>query len=156
MAVGMSGCAGSPSRLTSTTPVPAPATPSSAADCAASVRTAALPPWARAGFTPPGQAVPYVLGVEGDIVGVLFGQPLQAPPPSGDRKNKILWISRLASDGDALRIEARLTGSGQTTRREVAEGPGPSIIDLPAPGCWEFSLSWSGHRDQVYVPYAPR
>jgi len=25
----------------------------------------------------------------------------------------------------------------------VGGGPGPSIIDLPATGCWRFTLTWS-------------
>ena len=31
--------------------------------------------------------------------------------------------------------------------------PGPSIINLPAPGCWTLHLSWSGHTDQLKLHY---
>ena len=31
----------------------------------------------------------------------------------------------------ALRIQAALDGTSQTATRQVADGPGPSIIDLP-------------------------
>src|SRR5881394_657940 len=93
----LAGCAGEQA-----TP-PAPS-------CDAKVTTGALPAWARSGFTPPDQPMPYVLGAGGDIVGVLFGQPLTAPPRP-DRDNKILWVSRPDSRGGSLRIEARLGGS---------------------------------------------
>jgi hypothetical protein len=35
----------------------------------------------------------------------------------------------------------------------VPGGPGPSIINLPAPGCWTLHLSWSGHRDELKLRY---
>jgi hypothetical protein len=35
----------------------------------------------------------------------------------------------------------------------VPGGPGPSIIDLPAPGCWTLRLSWSGHTDELRLRY---
>jgi hypothetical protein len=103
---------------------------------------APLPTWARAGFTPPDQTTTYVQGAGGDIVGVLFGWPLTAPP-SRDRQNKILWVARVSEGGDPLRITARLASSDVVARRQVQSGPGPSIIDLPAAGCWRFDLTWS-------------
>jgi len=36
----------------------------------------------------------------------------------------------------------------------VPGGPGPSIIDLPAPGCWTLHLSWSAHTDELKLHYA--
>jgi hypothetical protein len=127
---------------------------SSAADCATSVRTGVLPTWAQGGFTPRTQSMPYVLGTNGDIVGILFGEPLRSPPrPAPGPFNKILWVSRVATNGDALKIEARLGGSHVIATRTVAGGPGPSIIDLPGAGCWNFSLSWSGHLDRMSIPY---
>ena len=131
------------------------ATPtSSAAGCASSVKTGVLPTWAQGGFTPRTQAMPYVLGASGNIVGILFGEPLRSPPrPAPGPSNKILWVSRVGTDGDALKIEARLGGSNVIATRTVAGGPGPSIIDLPGAGCWSFSLSWSGHLDRMSIPY---
>lgn len=38
-----------------------------------------LPTWAQAGFTPPTQAMPHVLGVRDNSVAILFGQPLRSP-----------------------------------------------------------------------------
>jgi hypothetical protein len=121
-----------------------------AAGCA--VATAELPIWAQAGFSPPTETQRYVLGVNRNIVGVLFGYPLRSPAHS-DRMNKILWVSRLATEGP-LEIQARLAGSSRVASRQLADGPGPSIIDMPTPGCWIFDLSWSGHTDQVAVPYS--
>jgi len=124
----------------------------SATGCKDAVIKAPLPTWARAGFTPPGQATTYVRGVGGDIVGVLLGWPLTAPPSRG-RQNKILWVARVSEGGEPLRIAARLVSSELAVVRQVQGGPGPSIVDLPTAGCWRFDLTWSGHADQLYVPY---
>lgn len=98
--------------------------------------------------------MPYVLGANGDIVAILFGQPLRSPPQP-DRNNKILWVSRVERSGDPLKIDAKLAGTDTVASREVPDGPGPSIIDLPRPGCWSFTLSWSGHVDHMAIPYVP-
>jgi hypothetical protein len=124
----------------------------SATRCDDAVRRAPLPTWARGGFTPPDQTTTYVQAAGGDIVGVLFGWPLTAPP-SRDRQNKILWLARVGEGGDPLRITARLASSDVVVRRQVQGGPGPSIIDLPAAGCWRSELTWSGHDDQLWIPY---
>jgi hypothetical protein len=85
---------------------------------------------------------------------VLFGNPLSAPPAE-DRSNKILWVSRLpVATGDTLRITAKLDGTSETTDREVPGGPGPSIIDLPRPGCWRLTLQWSDRTDTMDLTYA--
>jgi hypothetical protein len=123
---------------------------SASASC--DVLTGALPTWAQGGFTPPTQSVPHVLGAGGDIVGVLFGEPLHSPPQP-DHSNKILWVSRPAADSSPLQISAALNGSDLTAAREIAGGPGPSTVDLPKAGCWTFTLTWSGHTDRVDIPY---
>ena len=84
--------------------------------------------------------------------------PLVTPAPP-DRANKILWVPKLpVPAGSTLAITARrLIGgaaAGPVQRRTVAGGPGPSIIDMPAAGCWQFTLRWSGHADTVDLPYA--
>lgn len=132
-------------------PSPRPTGLPTDAAVACGVASAELPIWAQAGFSPPTAPQRYVLGVNHNIVGVLFGYPLRSPAES-DRMNKILWVSRLAAEGP-LEIQATLAGSGRVASRQVADGPGPSIIDMPTPGCWIFDLSWSGHTDQVAVPY---
>jgi hypothetical protein len=39
--------------------------------------------------------------------------------------------------------------------REVAEGPGPSTLDLPAPGCWTLDLRWADRTDTLRLSYLP-
>jgi hypothetical protein len=43
---------------------------------------------------------------------------------------------------------------GKPVTRVVDGGPGPSIIDLPAAGCWRLDLKWAGHADTLDVRYA--
>jgi hypothetical protein len=162
----LAGCAGcsSPSELGTrpeTAPVVGSATPSPVTQlsCVSSIVTGPLPTWARAGFSPSDVAVPHVTGVSGDIVGVVFGDPLVAPP-SAAHGNKILWVPRvplhvqsaIAADND-LHIRATLNGTSTTADRTVVGGPGPSLIDLPAAGCWTMNLTWSGRTDAVAVLY---
>lgn len=131
-------------------PAPTPAT----AGCDFQVETGPLPQWARAGFSPEAR-VPYVVGARGDILGVLFGFPLTQPKPSG-AFNKILWVSRLPVNPMVpLKIDAHLSNSSTSVSREIAGGPGPSIIDVPQAGCWHLTLSWSGHTDTMDLEYAP-
>jgi hypothetical protein len=131
------------------------------------VRKDVLPEWARAGFSDPSPSgIPYVLGDRGSILGVIFGHPLTAPPPTTGRANKILWSSNPAADGPSgspdsaasndLRIDARLAGTTEVVHREVPGGPGPSIIDLPRPGCWHLTLTWAGHTDTLDLRYETR
>ena len=132
--------------------------PTAPSSCASAVVYGSLPTWARAGFTPPSLAMPHVLGSHGDIVAVLWARhdPLVTPTPPG-RANKILWVSKLSA-GSSLEITARqLIGGvavGAAQRRTVLGGPGPSTIDMPTAGCWQFTLRWSGHVDTVDLPYA--
>lgn len=134
------------------TPGAASASPIS---CESAVRLGPLPEWARSGFTPPDQAVRYVIGERSRIVGVVFGYPLTAPRGQGDRNNKILWVGNAAEPGAPpdLVIVGHLNGTATTARRTVAGGPGPSIVDMPKPGCWTFDLTWSGVHDRLAVPY---
>jgi hypothetical protein len=142
----------------STTPPPPTSAPSAAAaaggvpqlGCAADVAPAPLPGWARSGFSPPDQPVPFVLGERGTILGVLFGQPLSAPA-APDRGNKILWVTRDPHPPGPLTITAALDGAVATL--EVPEGPGPSLVDLPTPGCWRLTLAWPDHTDRVAIAY---
>ena len=100
--------------------------------------------------------MPYVMSDRGDIVAILWADhdPLHAPP-LGNVNNKILWVSRVNQGPLApLRIRATLNGTTQTVTRQVAGGPGPSIIDLPAAGCWSVNLSWSGHHDHLTLRYS--
>jgi hypothetical protein len=131
--------------------------PATAPGCASSITPRTLPTWARAGFHPPTLPMPYVMGDRGDIVAILWADrdPLHVPPLAKVR-NKILWISKMIPGGSftPLRIQATLDGTNQAVTRQVAGGPGPSIINLPVAGCWSFNLSWSGHHDHLTLRYA--
>ena len=115
-----------------------------------------LPVWARSGFSPADQAMPHVMGRAGNIVAILWATPdALHSPPLPDRNNKILWVSRIPLVAlDPLVIKATLAGSTRAVTVAVPGGPGPSIIDLPAPGCWTLHLSWSGHTDELKLHYA--
>jgi hypothetical protein len=125
--------------------------------CRATVIVGVLPLWARGGFSEPRPRMPYVLGRAGKIAAILWADPLQSPPPK-DHNNKILWVSHApAVPGSDLRISAqRMTGSrpvGAPANRRVTGSPGPSIINLPAAGCWRFTLRWSGRVDTLDLRY---
>jgi hypothetical protein len=121
--------------------------------CAPQVRTDALPVWARGGFSDDGSGLQHVLGDRGEIIAILFGAPLSSPPAK-DRNNKILWVSKQRVEmGDQLKIEATLDGTSVRAEDKVDGGPGPSIVDLPQPGCWRLTLSWSGRTDTLDLLY---
>ena len=99
--------------------------------------------------------MPHVMGQAGDIVAILWADRDALHSPSRqDRSNKILWVSRIPFTApDPLVITATLAGGTRTVTVSVPGGPGPSIIDLPAPGCWTLHLSWSGHTDELKLHY---
>lgn len=123
--------------------------------CAGQPPVGPLPVWARSGFSPADRAMPHVLGEAGNIVAILWtSRDALHSPPLQDRNNKILWVSRIPLVApDPLVIKARLASSTRTATMSVPGGPGPSIIDLPAPGCWTLHLSWSGHTDELKLRY---
>jgi len=123
--------------------------------CAGQPPVSSLPTWARAGFTPPDVAMPHVTGASGNIVAILWS-PKNAlhVPPLATMNNKILWVSRVPADGPGpLVIRATLGGSTRTAVVSLPDGPGPSYVNLPAPGCWTLHLSWGGHTDQLMLRY---
>ncbi len=148
-----SGHAPNPAKPPARTSTSAPAMTTS---CPSFITPRQLPTWARAGFQPPTTPMPYVMSDRGDIVAILWADhdPLHAPPLA-NINNKILWVSKMVPGSvTPLRIQATLDGTSQTVTRQVAGGPGPSIIDLPAAGCWSLNLSWSGHQDHLSLRYA--
>ena len=123
--------------------------------CAGQPPVSALPVWARSGFNPANLAVPHVMGEAGNIVAILWAPRDALHSPSlQDRSNKVLWVSRFPLvASNPLVINATLADSTRTVTVSVPGGPGPSIIDLPAPGCWTLGLSWSGHTDELKLRY---
>jgi hypothetical protein len=128
--------------------------PASAAGCRTRYPSKLLPRWARTGFSDPKPKVPYVLGDQGDIAAIVWvtQHPFAAPPVAA-KNNKILWVARIGAVDGPLQIRATLEGTGQTVTRTVDPAPGPSIIDLPSPGCWSFDLTWGSHHDQLQLDY---
>jgi hypothetical protein len=98
------------------------------------------------------------MGVRGDIIAILSSGPKTSlyAPPHTNHNNKILWVSRLplpVMSLSPLTIRATLNGTHLGASRELPNGPGPSFVNLPAPGCWTLNLSWAGHHDQVDLWY---
>jgi hypothetical protein len=118
--------------------------------CHSVVRTGVLPTWARAGFSPATSPTPHVLSARGAMAAILF-VPLSSPPADGTN-NKILWVAR-ETTGLPLRIDAVRAGTTTHVHRNLA-GVGPSIVDLPQPGCWHLVLRWGSHRDTIDLNYA--
>jgi hypothetical protein len=117
--------------------------------CVSAVEKGPLPEWARAGFSGD-SSMPHVTGDHGEIVAALFGYPLAVSRPDGSA-NKILWVAKTPGSNATLVIEAKLDGSSLTASRRV--GLGPSIVDLPRPGCWHLTLTWSDHTDTMDLVY---
>ncbi|GIF68597.1 hypothetical protein Ais01nite_66320 [Asanoa ishikariensis] len=92
------------------------------------------------------------MGDRAEVVAAIFGYPLALSKKDGS-SNKILWVSKEPAPPGDLVIEARLDGSDVSATRRVPGGPGPSIIDLPQPGCWHLTLTWPGHTDAVGLVY---
>lgn len=128
-------------------------TPASGSACEGNVSTAELPNWARAGFT--GRAAlhwPHVVSDHGQIIGALFGE-LRVHQPAGTH-NKILWIAKVGYG--PLHIRAQLEGTSRTVTRDLPGlAPGPSYVNMPAAGCWQMQLTWSGYHDTIAFRYAP-
>ena len=128
--------------------------------CEPALKRGVLPRWARTGSSSRRPRMPHAIGRKRRIAGLIFGNPLVSPP-ARMRSNKILWVSRahVKPTGDLVIRAQRMRGQrriGAAVRRRVAGGPGPSIIDLTAPGCWRLSLAWSGHRDHLDLRYRRR
>ena len=103
----------------------------------------------------------YVMSHEGNLVGVLFANPLAAPPrPDPGPHNKVLWISKAARDGNPLRLTLTPSGGGQpvTVEQPANSSPGeiyPSIVDVPKAGCWTVTAEWGTNRATFELTYVP-
>jgi hypothetical protein len=128
-----------------------------AGGCAATgLLLGASPAWARSARPP---AIRYALSDEGNAAAYLFGYPLRAGSPA-DPDDKVLWVVRRPRDGLPLRLTGRLLGASAprtvSSTWPADSSPGeiyPSIVNVPVPGCWRFTLAWNGHRDSVDLRY---
>jgi hypothetical protein len=119
----------------------------------------ASPAWTRSAQPP---AIRYALSAGGQAAAYLFGYPLRAGSPQNP-DDKVLWVMRRPRDGQPLRLTGRLLGpAGPRTVSSTwpaDSAPGeiyPSIVNVPVPGCWQFTLTWNGHRDSVDLRYVAR
>ena len=91
----------------------------------------------------------------------LFGNPLTAGRRVDGLNNKILWIVREPKDGHELSVVGQLVNSnGPPMDWSFPDdsGPGeiyPSTVDVPAAGCWHFSLRWGQNEAQIDLVYKP-
>lgn len=128
-----------------------PNPPGTGSACAGNVSTAALPSWARAGFSPAGFHTPHVISDHRQIIAVLFVE-LRVHQPTGTH-NKILWVAE--GGYRPLHIRAQLQGTSRTVTSTLPNGPGPSYVNMPAAGCWQLSLTWSSYHDTIALQYQP-
>jgi hypothetical protein len=156
--VAVAACSGNPQQQprqaqpSAAQPSLAPISPASANGCARQPPVSPLPVWARPGFTPPDIAMPHVMGAAGNIVAILWATPNALHAPAlPDMANKILWVPRVSSG--PMTIRATLAGSTHTATVNLPNGPGPSYVNMPTPGCWTLHLSWGGHTDQISLRY---
>ena len=131
---------------------------SATAACSPRVLDGTLPVWARGGFSNPRVHIAHSLSARGKLTAILWANPLLTPKPA-NHNNKILWVARVPdSSGASLYIRAqRMVGStrvGRPTSRVLQGGPGPSIINMPAAGCWRFTLHWASQSDSIDLRYA--
>ncbi|HEY7815236.1 MAG TPA: hypothetical protein VIC62_18455, partial [Nakamurella sp.] len=149
--------------LAGSSPTPTPASGGSSGVGASTsacrpLQTGPLPTWARDGFSGDGSGTPYALSSSGAVAAIVFGNPLTAPP-AADHNNKILWVINGGvpvppdppgeSVSQNLVITAHLEHTDVTTTVDTGAAPGPSIVDLPQPGCWHLDLAWGGRSDTI-------
>ena len=132
------------------------ATPSAiAGPCQSDVDMGVIPTWARTGFSEPEPAMPHVMSRSGDVVAIVFGFPLASPAREG-LNNKILWVHR-EGPTSPVEISAQLMDGtaavGEPVARRLDEGFAPSIVDLPAPGCWRLTLTYGDRTDSIDLEY---
>jgi hypothetical protein len=116
-----------------------------------------MPPWTASANPPAG--TPYALSREGNLVAVLFVQPLRAGENVNNPANKILWISREPRQGAELRLVLRRadgTGDPVETVEYADSSPGeiyPSLVDVPTPGCWSVTATWGPNTATLELAY---
>jgi hypothetical protein len=118
----------------------------------------AFPDWTASAGVPGGV---WLMSHEANMVGVVFGYPLVAPPRATGAQNKILWIAREPRNGSDLVLTLRPAAGGDavTVRETANSSPGeiyPSIVDVPTAGCWQAVAEWDGHRATFELSYQPR
>ena len=103
--------------------------------------------------------IPYVSSPSGLIGGFIFGYPLRAGTPA-NRASKILWAVATTRNGASLEIQGHPQHASTpvvTYRFPDNASPGeiyPSIVEVPSPGCWAFTMSWGTSQAEVQLSFA--
>jgi hypothetical protein len=119
---------------------PTPSLASLAGGCAGTLLTKAEPPtWAQGGWSVTKGApwpVPWAVADSGVAVAFVFATRLVAgaSPRVDGSSNKVLWQMR---EPRQFTVEGRPQGKSTPV---VSVPGGPSIVDVPTPGCWTFRL----------------
>jgi hypothetical protein len=137
------GCTTSPASSAQAHPSQTVPVHAFAGGCAGTVLTDAQPPvWAQDGWAKlKPWPVPWAFGTNNDTVAYLFATQLVAgvSPRADGSQNKVLWEARASPSGSGVKVEGHPLGQSQPV---VTIAGGPSITDVPTPGCWTFRLSW--------------
>jgi hypothetical protein len=122
------------------------------------VQLGKMPSWtAFAGVPSPAL---HVTAKKGTAIGVFFSPapPLHFGPPVNPR-NKILWLVRDARASMTLRARPLGRQAPVVFMTKASEGTGPYMVpsydNVPAPGCWAFTISEGGVTDTLDL-YYPR
>ena len=103
--------------------------------------------------------IPYVSSPSGLIGGFIFGYPLRAGTPA-NRASKVLWAVATTRNGASLEIQGHPQHASTpvlTYRFPDNASPGeiyPSIVEVPSPGCWTFTMSWGTSQAEVQLSFA--
>jgi hypothetical protein len=116
------------------------------------VLTDAAPPvWAQVGWSVAKGSpwpVPWAFGTRNDTLAYLFATQLVAgvSPRVDGSQNKVLWEAKDSPSGANVLVEGRPLGKSDPV---VTTAGGPSITDVPTPGCWTFRLSWGSNGEHT-------
>ncbi len=98
---------------------------------------------------------PYAIAHPPTAAAFLFGYPLTSGPSA---QNKILWVIGTRRTGDLV-IDGHPLGA-QTPAVHSTHAPNsmpgeiyPSGIDVPSPGCWQFTLRWADQAAEIELEY---
>jgi hypothetical protein len=140
------GCTSSPATTAHAQPSPTASAHTFSGGCAGTVLSDAEPPvWAQGGWTKlTPWPVRWAYGTEDTTVAYLFATQLVAgsSPRADGSQNKVLWEAKDSPSGANVLVEGHPLGESQPV---VTIPGGPSITDVPTPGCWTFRLSWSSN-----------
>jgi hypothetical protein len=101
--------------------------------------------------------VPWAFGTHNDTLAYLFATQLVAggSPRVDGTQNKVLWEAKDSPSGANVLVEGRPLGKSEPVIRIAG---GPSITDVPTPGCWTFRLSWGAtgqHTSTINLEVLP-